>query len=104
VVEHCHHAKDIRGLAVTSLLSIAVGAAVFGGVTGAFRGGTQIAHAALKTPMSLLWEVLAEPIQTNGHGAARSKRTDFKVKVHLTILNTTDKHKIHHSSIIICER
>jgi len=45
---------DVRSIAVTSLVSIALGAAVFGGVIGSFRGGNQILYGAIKVPLAVL--------------------------------------------------
>src|SRR6185369_10411975 len=38
----CREDRETRAIAVTSLAALAVGAAVFGGVIGSFRGGAQI--------------------------------------------------------------
>lgn len=45
---------EARAVATTSLASIALGAAAFGGVIGSFRGGHQIAYGALKVPLAML--------------------------------------------------
>lgn len=45
---------EVRAIATTSLASIALGAAAFGGVIGSFRGGAQIAYGAAKVPLALL--------------------------------------------------
>lgn len=50
----CREARDVRAIAAVSLTAIVVGASIFGGVLGSFRGGAQIAYAALKLPMALL--------------------------------------------------
>jgi len=50
----CREDRDVRAIAATSLVALAVGAAVFGGVIGSFRGGVQIAYAALKVPFAMM--------------------------------------------------
>jgi hypothetical protein len=45
---------DLVPLTRTLLLTVAVGAGVFGAVVGAFRGGIQVAYAALKVPLLLV--------------------------------------------------
>lgn len=54
IAASCREDRDVRAIAVTSLLSILAGAAAFGGVIGSFRGGPQIVYAALKVPLALL--------------------------------------------------
>jgi hypothetical protein len=50
----CREDRDTRAIAVTSLIAVVLGAAAFGGVIGSFRGGAQIAYAALKIPLALV--------------------------------------------------
>lgn len=54
VAEDCVEGRDLAAITRTSLACIAVGAAIFGGTLGTFRGGAQIAYGALKVPMALL--------------------------------------------------
>ena len=46
--------EDAQNIMRAMLLTILVGAAVFGAVTGSYRGGIQILYAALKFPLVLL--------------------------------------------------
>ena len=50
----CREDRDTRAIAVTSLVAVVLGAAAFGGVIGSFRGGAQIAYAAVKIPLALV--------------------------------------------------
>ncbi len=50
----CREDRDTRAIAVTSLIAVVLGAAAFGGVIGSFRGGAQIAYAAVKIPLALV--------------------------------------------------
>jgi hypothetical protein len=50
----CREDRDTRAIAVTSLVAVVLGAAAFGGVIGSFRGGAQIAFAAVKIPLALV--------------------------------------------------
>ncbi len=54
VARQCRQDSDIRVLAAVSLAAIAIGGAAFGGVVGSFRGGAQIAFAAVKIPLAML--------------------------------------------------
>lgn len=54
IAASCREDRDVRAIVQTSLLSIVAGAAAFGGVIGSFRGGAQIAYAAIKVPLALL--------------------------------------------------
>src|ERR1044071_8145808 len=54
LADRCERSEGLRVLAVTSLLCLVVGAAVFGGVVGSFRGGLQIGYSAMKLPLALL--------------------------------------------------
>ncbi|MFT3773427.1 MAG: hypothetical protein QM820_49250 [Minicystis sp.] len=49
----CREDRDVRAIAATSLIALAVGAAVFGGVIGSFRGGLQILYGAIKVPLAM---------------------------------------------------
>lgn len=62
VARRCLEEDRIPPLVVASLIAITVGAAVFGGVVGSFRGGEQIAYGAIKVPLAMLAAlVLAVP-------------------------------------------
>lgn len=50
----CREDRDTRAIAATSLIALAVGAAVFGGVIGSFRGGLQILYAGVKVPLAMM--------------------------------------------------
>ncbi len=54
IASACREDRDVRAIVTTSLAAIFVGAAVFGGVIGSFRGGAQIAFAAIKVPLAVL--------------------------------------------------
>jgi hypothetical protein len=54
VARACREDGDLRAIALVSLASIVSGAAAFGGVVGSFRGGAQIAYAALKLPLAVV--------------------------------------------------
>jgi hypothetical protein len=54
VAERCARGVGLRELTGKALICVIVGAALFGGVLGSFRGGPQIAYSALKLPLALL--------------------------------------------------
>jgi hypothetical protein len=51
IAEDCREERGTGAIAQTSLIVIALGAAVFGAVVGSWNGGRQVAFAALKLPM-----------------------------------------------------
>jgi len=51
VVDDCLQERGTAGIARAALIAIAMGAAVFGAVVGSWRGGAQLAFAALKLPL-----------------------------------------------------
>ena len=54
VARRCLDEEDLRALTLASLAALILGAAVFGGVVGSFRGGVQIAYGATKVPLAML--------------------------------------------------
>ena len=54
VVAQCYDDRDLRRLAALALAAIAVGGLVFGAAVGSFRGGRQIAFAAVKIPVATM--------------------------------------------------
>jgi hypothetical protein len=62
VASRIREGRDLRALGIASILSIAIGSAAYGGVVGSYRGGLQIAFAALKFPVvALLTLALVAP-------------------------------------------
>jgi hypothetical protein len=51
VAKDCHADGDLRSVAASSIAAIVAGALVFGAAVGSWRGGPQIAYAALKLPL-----------------------------------------------------
>ena len=51
VAKDCREDRDLASVAATSLVAIVAGALLFGAAAGAWRGGPQIAFAALKLPV-----------------------------------------------------
>jgi hypothetical protein len=54
VADRCERPEGLRELALTSLACLVLGAAIFGGVVGSFRGGPQVIFSAIKLPLALL--------------------------------------------------
>jgi hypothetical protein len=54
VAKDCHDDRDLASVAASSLVAIAVSALLFGAAVGSWRGGPQIAFAALKVPVVTL--------------------------------------------------
>jgi hypothetical protein len=55
ILERIRDSRDLPGLARAMLLAILLGGAVFGAALGGYRGGAQIAYAALKLPLVILF-------------------------------------------------
>jgi hypothetical protein len=54
IAASCREDRELREIAITSLAAVIAGAAAFGGVIGSFRGGVQIAYAAVKIPLAMV--------------------------------------------------
>ena len=54
IAADCREDRDMRTIAATSLGALALGAAVFGGVIGSYRGGIQIFYGAVKVPLAMM--------------------------------------------------
>ncbi len=54
VAEQCRSDRDVASIARTALVTLAVAATAFGAAVGSWRGGRQIAFAALKMPLAIL--------------------------------------------------
>lgn len=54
IAADCREDRDMRSIAATSLGALALGAAVFGGVIGSYRGGMQIVYGAVKVPLAMM--------------------------------------------------
>lgn len=54
IIARCEVRQGLKELAIVSLACVALGAAVFGGAVGSFRGGMQVAYSAVKLPFALL--------------------------------------------------
>ncbi len=54
VARRCLDEEGLRGLTLAALGALALGAAVFGGVVGSFRGGEQILYGAVKVPLTMI--------------------------------------------------
>ena len=54
VAEQCRSDRDVAAIARTALITLAVAATAFGAAVGSWRGGKQIAFAALKMPIGIL--------------------------------------------------
>jgi hypothetical protein len=53
IAQRCERSDGLGELALTSIACLVVGAALFGGVLGSFRGGLQIGFSLVKLPLAL---------------------------------------------------
>ncbi|AKF06120.1 hypothetical protein [Sandaracinus amylolyticus] len=77
--------ESLRALVATSLAAIVCGAAAFGGVVGSFRGGLQIAYAALKLPLALCATLAIGVPAFHAIGVALGQRWTFRSVVALSL-------------------
>ncbi len=54
VAEQCRSDRDVAAIARTALITLAIAATAFGAAVGSWRGGKQIAFAALKMPIGII--------------------------------------------------
>lgn len=54
VAEQCRSDRDVAAIARTALITLALAATAFGAAVGSWRGGKQIAFAAMKMPIGIL--------------------------------------------------
>ena len=54
VAARCRDERDVTALARTALFTLAISSIAFGAAVGSWRGGRQIAFAALKMPIGIL--------------------------------------------------
>ena len=54
VAEECRNDRDVASIARTALVTLALAATAFGAAVGSWRGGKQIAFAAIKMPIGIL--------------------------------------------------
>jgi hypothetical protein len=54
IAQRCERSEGLGELTLTSIACLAMGAALFGGVLGSFRGGLQIGFSSIKLPLALL--------------------------------------------------
>jgi hypothetical protein len=85
VAARCHDGDDARGLATSSLLAIAVGGGVFGAVLGSYRGGAQIAYAAVKLPLALVATLAIAAPAFRGIAIALGRRWSMRTVVGLSL-------------------
>lgn len=84
--ERCQKPEGQRELAATALVCLIGGAALFGAVMGAFRGGPQIAYSALKLPVSLLATLVVSVPAFFALTLALGGRTRFGALATVTLL------------------
>jgi hypothetical protein len=86
VARECRDDADIAPIARNSLVAIALGAAMFGGVVGAWHGGPQIAFAALKMPLVMLGTLVLCAPAFFGIAAAFGRAWSFRTVASLALV------------------
>jgi len=85
VAERCREDHELRELALVSLGAIVLGAAVFGAAAGSFRGGSQIALAALKIPIALVATLAIAAPAFHGLAAALGRPWPLRTVIALAL-------------------
>ena len=85
VAAACREDRDVREIAAASIASLALGAAVFGGTIGSFRGGVQILYAGLKLPIALLATLAVCAPAFHGLAAGLGRPMPMRVLLALTL-------------------
>jgi hypothetical protein len=86
VARDCREDVDVAAIAKNALIAIAAGAALFGGVVGAWRGGPQIAFAALKMPLVMLGTLVLCAPAFYGIAAAFGRAWSFRTVASLALV------------------
>jgi len=84
--ERCRRSEGLRELGATALVCLIGGAALFGAVLGAFRGGPQIAYSALKLPLALLATLVVSVPAFFALTVALGGRTRFGTMAGVTLM------------------
>ncbi len=85
VARRCLEEENLRPLTLASLAALVVGAAVFGGVVGSFRGGVQIAYAATKIPLAMLAALVISVPAFHAIAASLGRPWPLRTVVALTV-------------------
>ncbi len=86
VARECRDDVDVAPIAKNALIAIAAGAALFGGVVGAWHGGPQIAFAALKMPLVMLGTLVLCAPAFYGIAAAFGRAWSFRTVASLALV------------------
>jgi hypothetical protein len=86
VAADCRDDRDVTAIARNALMTIAVGAAIFGGVVGAWHGGPQIAFAAVKMPLVMLGTLILCAPAFYGIAAVFGRPWRFRAVVSLALV------------------
>jgi hypothetical protein len=85
VAAACREDRGAREIAAASIACLAIGAAVFGGTLGSFRGGVQILYAGLKLPVALLATLAVCAPAFHGLAAGLGRPLPMRVLLALTL-------------------
>lgn len=88
VARRCLEEEGLEPLARASLCALALGAAVFGGVLGSFRGGEQILYGAIKVPIALLAALVICVPAFHGIAASLGRAWPLRTVIALTLAAT----------------
>lgn len=85
VARRCLEEEDLRPLTLAALGALVLGAAVYGGVLGSFRGGVQIAYAATKVPLAMLAALVIAVPAFHAIAASLGRPWPLRTVVSLTV-------------------
>ena len=78
ILRRIHDGNDLAGLARAMILTVGASAAAFGAAMGAFRGGEQVAYAAIKLPLVVLLTAAVCAPALTAINAALDRRADAR--------------------------
>jgi hypothetical protein len=85
VARRCIEEENLRPLVLSALCAMVIGAAVFGGVVGSFRGGIQIGYGAIKIPIALTAAILASIPAFHAIAASLGRAYPIRTVIALTV-------------------
>ena len=85
IADRCRDERDLREVTIISLACITIGAAVFGGVVGSFRGGMQITYSAIKLPLALITTLVFTVPALYGFSAGLDRPASLRSLTALTL-------------------
>jgi hypothetical protein len=85
IAQRCERSEGLGELALASIACLVIGAALFGGVLGSFRGGLQIGFSLIKLPLALLTTLVVSVPAFFALTVGLGGRSSFRTTAALTL-------------------